>query len=181
MQFNLLKNPQKEGQQGSSSSLLASQQRATMHLYSAAPASENIVLPCSLVHFDPPGSAEPSQPPPNSAAEIAPDKPVSWSCRVTDQSQKIALVSNAASAVNTLRSPRQALERPLWLLQVKPGAWNPVGGRDSPKHTPKGPAIRWCAKSHEISSLVSLKRDKGNESRAGSEAVCTPYSLPGPF
>lgn len=181
MQFNLLKNPQKGGKQGSSSSLLASQQRSTMHLYSAAPALEDMVLLCSLVHFDPPGWAVPSQPPPNSAAEIAPDKPVSRNCQVTDQSQKIALVSSAASVVNTLRSPRQALERPLWLLQVKPGAWNLVGVGDSPKHTPKGSTIRWCAKLHEISSLVSLKRDKGNESRAGSEAVCTPYSLSGPF
>lgn len=152
-----------------------------MHLYSAAPASEDIVLLCSLLHFDPPGWAVPSQPPPNCAAEIAPDKAVSWNCQVTDQSQKIALVSSAASAVNTLCSPLQELGRPLWLLQVKPGAWNPVGGRDSPKQTPKGPTIRWCAKLHEISSLVSLKRDKGNESWAGSEAVCTPYSLSGPF
>lgn len=56
------------------------------------------------------------------ATEIALDKPVSSICEVTDQSQKIAVVSNSLPAFNTLHSPLQAPERPLWLLQVKPGA-----------------------------------------------------------
>lgn len=54
MQLNLLKNPQKGGKEGNTSSRLASQLRAALHLYFAAPASKEGIAPlCSWVHFDP--------------------------------------------------------------------------------------------------------------------------------